>query len=215
MALELGIPPDMPGACAMVAGGNWTVRPVDLGRVGENYFLVRVSSGLEADMVEGADRDLKTRVGWLAYALSALQALRDPQAARYHLTLDGQEVETEGLSCIVANSGMIGKTNWSLAPNISVSDGLLDVLVIRRADLSALLSMAASVVGGTTESEPVQHWQAREISVVSEPEQSVQCDGEMKGRTPIKASIEAQAIRFIVPTPEPQPAPGPAAAPAE
>jgi diacylglycerol kinase family enzyme len=47
-------------------------------------------------MVEGADREMKDKLGVFAYAFSALQALADPPLARYHLILDGREVETEG-----------------------------------------------------------------------------------------------------------------------
>jgi diacylglycerol kinase family enzyme len=35
----------------------------------------------------------------------------------------------------------------TLAPNISVSDGLLDVVVIRNADLEALIAIANSIRG--------------------------------------------------------------------
>jgi diacylglycerol kinase (ATP) len=171
-----------------------------MGRVGERYFLLRVGMGFEAEMVEGADRELKERVGVLAYGLSALQALREPPIARYRLTIDGQEIESEGMTCIIANTGSFGQADISLAPTIDVGDGLLDVVVVRKADLPSLLSVAASVVAGNEQAEPLQHWQAREISVVADPPQTVQADGEvLDGQRTVNVRVVPAAVRVIVP----------------
>ena len=203
MSVELGIPDDLAGACALPCalpcGDDIAIRAVDMGQVGDEYFLLRLGIGLEAAMVEGADREMKARMGNLAYILSAFQALREPQIARYNLTLDGRQVESEGITCIIANSGNVGVAGLSLVSTIRVDDGLLDVIVIRKADLSSLLALAASVVRGDEAAEPLQHWRAREVAVATDPPQTVQADGEILGRTPVRAKIIPQAVRIIVP----------------
>jgi diacylglycerol kinase family enzyme len=66
-----------------------------MGQIGDDdYFLLRIGIGLEADMVEDADRELKDRLGILAYGLSALQALQNATVSRYHLTIDEQQIES-------------------------------------------------------------------------------------------------------------------------
>ena len=150
-------------------------------------------------MVEGADRGLKDRYGTLAYALSALQALRDPPIARYTLTLDGEKRELSGMTCILANTGSLGRTNLTLAPAMSVSDGLLDVIVVRRSDLPSLLSVAAKVLTGTRPAEPLQHWQARKVIVEVEPDQPVTVDGEIVELEPIEVEVVPAALSVIVP----------------
>jgi YegS/Rv2252/BmrU family lipid kinase len=203
MSIELAIPSDIAEACALVTADDLgTVRPVDMGLVGKHTFMLRVGMGLEAAMVQGADRDMKSRVGSLAYVLSALQAFNNPQLARYLLTLDGKEIEVEGITCMVANSGNLGSPGLRMAPNIDVSDGLLDVIVIRRGDLGALLSVAASVVAGNENAEPLQHWQARNIRVVAAPVQPVQVDGEMLTQTPVEVKVLPQILKVIVPRPK-------------
>jgi diacylglycerol kinase (ATP) len=204
MSFELGIPGDLPEAVALVFDETAKIRQVDVGRVAgrdgqERYFVLRVGIGFEAEMVGGADRGLKDRLGDLAYALSALNALREPPMARYRLTLDGREVESEGMTCIVANSGSMGRTGLSLAPGIDVSDGLLDVLVIRRSDLPALLSLAASLIRGKDTAEPLQRWQAREVAVAADPPQTVTVDGEIVEGTPFAAEVIPRAVRVLVP----------------
>lgn len=201
MAAELEIPRELELACKLAAGDEGVIRQVDMGRSNDRHFLLRLGIGLEAEMVEGADRELKDRLGYLAYALSALQALRQPTIARYQLTLDGSEVESEGITCIVSNAGSLGQPGLSLSPKIDISDGLLDVLVLRQADLGSLLSAAASVLDGSGRSESIQHWQARDVAVETEPSQSVQSDGEPWGHTPVSVTVIPEAVGIVAPNP--------------
>ncbi|MEJ2706564.1 MAG: diacylglycerol kinase family lipid kinase [Anaerolineales bacterium] len=202
MSAELRIPLDLVEACALAVDPEANLRAIDLGRIGEKYtFMLRAGVGLEAAMVEGADRELKDRVGSLAYAISGLQALSDPPIARYRLELDGEETLVEGLTCIVANSGNVGVPGMYLAPNIDVSDGLLDVIVVRSIDLPALASLLASVVGGLENPEKLAHWQAKEITLTSDPVQKVQVDGEILCETPFTVRVVPQAVKMIVPSP--------------
>lgn len=199
LSVEMGIPSDLAEACALVSADARRLRTIDVGKVNGDRFLLRVGLGLEAATIEGADRELRARLGVLAYALSALQARREPVVARYYLTLDGAEVEVEGITCMIANAGSMGHVGRSLSPMSDVGDGLLDVVVIRRADLPSLLAIAASVATGAPAPEPLLHWQAREITVHAHPPQRAQADGEMIGFTPLRAVIVPAALRVIVP----------------
>lgn len=199
MSRELGIPLDLVEACALAVNPDAPIRTVDMGQAGQHYFLLRAGMGFEAAMVKGADREMKDRFGLLAYTLSALQELADPQLAAYHMKLDGEEVVTEGLACIVANSGHLGAGGISLAPGIDISDGLLDVIVVTKADLPSLVALAASVVGGVENAPALQHWQIREASISSDPSQTVQVDGEIVGETPVDVRVIPQAVRIVVP----------------
>ena len=148
MARELGLPGDLEKSIHLALNPKSRIRHVDMGQIEEKKFLLRAGIGFEAEMVEGADRELKNRLGVLAYGLAALQALADPPLARYRLCLDGSEVACEGLACIVAISGNLGTQGIALSPKTDISDGLLDVFVVSKTDLPSLVSMAISVVSG-------------------------------------------------------------------
>jgi diacylglycerol kinase (ATP) len=206
MSVELGVPSDPAEACALVTGGMSTVRTIDVGQYGDYIFLTRLGLGLESTVIENTAREQKDRMGWLAYALNTLRELREPKVSHYRLTLDGETVETEGLTCVVANSGIItpnsgipGRGVLSFAPGISVSDGVLDVVVIRSANLGSLLAVAASMVAGNEDAEPLLHWRAREVTVEADPPQTVQLDGEILDQTPVHARVLPNALRVIVP----------------
>jgi diacylglycerol kinase (ATP) len=199
MSVELGIPGDLAQACALVCGDEREFRQIDVGQVNDTYFLLRVGTGFEAELVKGADREKKNQLGNLAYVLSAIQALRGSKVVRYQLTLDGTERVVEGITCMVANSGNIGTPGLSLAPTISVSDGLLDVVVIRAGDIASIISVAASVIARNENAEPLQHWQARNIGIATETPETIQADGELIGKTPTQIKVIPQAVRVIVP----------------
>jgi len=199
LSRELNIPVDLVEACSLIINPDALVRKIDVGKLDDHFFVLRAGMGFEADMVEGADRDLKDRMWLLAYTFSAMQALAEPTIARYRITLDGKLVETEGLTCMIANSGNVGTPGITLHPAINISDGLLDVIVVTKADLPSLVALVASVVGKSESPNTLQHWQARQVTVESDPPQNVQLDGEMVGSTPVSASLIPHAIRVIVP----------------
>ncbi|HEX6303539.1 MAG TPA: diacylglycerol kinase family protein [Anaerolineales bacterium] len=199
LAIDLGIPRDLVEASALAVDLDSNIRIIDVAQIGDRYFVLRAGLGLEAAMVAGAKRELKERFGVFAYALSALQALADPVVANYQLSFEGQEVDAQGLTCIIANSGLMGMEGLYLAPDIQVDDGLLDVIVLRRADLPSLLSLAASVVEGEENQQALQRWQVREVTVHSQPTQKVQVDGEMIEQTPVNIKVIPQAVPVVVP----------------
>jgi YegS/Rv2252/BmrU family lipid kinase len=202
MSVELGIPSDLVEACGLVVNPQAAVRMIDMGQIEDHYFLLRSGMGFEAAMVEGADRELKDRLGVFAYAFSALQALADPPLARYRLTLDEREVETEGLACIIANSGTMGVPGvpaLTLSREINVSDGLLDVVVVTRSDLPGIVSLVANFVAGSENPEALQHWQVRKATIIADPPQKVQVDGEILMETPVTARVVPEAVKVIVP----------------
>jgi diacylglycerol kinase (ATP) len=201
MSLELGISSDLAEAGALVCQDECAVVPIDMGQLGDDqFFILRVGTGLEADMVEGADRELKNRLGTLAYALSALQAIQNPTLSRYNLTIDGQRVEAEGIACLICNSGNLGRAGMALSSGVSVRDGLLDVFVLQQASLTSLLSLTRDVLTQTEPTTPVlQHWQGREVTLVAEPNQTVQADGEVLGQTPVTAKVLPGVVNVIVP----------------
>ena len=198
MSVELGIPKDLAKAATIAASSKSQVRYVDMGKLGETYFLLRVGLGFAARKVRIADRQLKDKYGMLAYTVGALKALQQSAPAHYRLNLDGQEIETEGLSCLVDNAGNMGVAGFSAAPNISVSDGLLDVILVRNAGFQSVVAMGGSLANATPDPDSFHHWQARQITIDADPDQPVQVDGEMAGRTPVTINVIPQAVRVLV-----------------
>ena len=201
MATELCIPSDLKEACRLLNAGPIETRTIDVGQFDKRYFLVGISLGFQADIVKGADRKTKNKIGILAYFLSAVRALKITRKAVYHIKIDGQEHEVQGLMCLITNTGNLGFSSISFDKHIDVSDGFLDVVVVRKANLSLFRLMVVTWLRRERPDnlELVEHWQGKEISVVSRPKQAIQCDGEVLDVRPLHIKIIPGAIKILVP----------------
>ena len=201
MATELGIPTDLKEACTLLGQGPLETKTIDVGQFDKRYFIVRISIGFEADVVKGAGRETKNKIGIFAYFLSAVAALKKTKKAVYHLKIDGQEHEVQGLICLITNTGNLGFSNISFDKHIDVNDGFLDVVVVRKANLSMFKLMVITFLKRERPDnlEVVGHWQGKDISVSSSPKQTVQCDGEVLEKVPLHIKIIPGAIKVLVP----------------
>jgi diacylglycerol kinase (ATP) len=202
LATELGIPGNIKEGCLLITEGPSELRAIDLGQFNKRFFTQRTSYGYETEMVKGAKRKTKNRFGRLAYFLSSMGALQNLKIADYDVLVDGQKHHEQGITCIVANSGNMGfSSKFTLDKTIDVSDGLLDVLVVKKAHPGLLKYLYKNLTRGDPpeDHELVAHWQGRDVKVSSRPHQVVQCDGEVLGKVPIHAKVIPHAIEILVP----------------
>jgi YegS/Rv2252/BmrU family lipid kinase len=193
---SLGIPVDLAGAAALLANPQAQVRVMDMLQVGESYFFGVVAMGIPGEVAVMADREAKDRFGNLAYALSAIKATMRAPNSDYTITLDGREIHSHGVMCIVLNqsAGLM-----HLKPPVDGADGLLDVTIFRDESLLTVAKAAGNMVLRNEDLMPVEHWQGREVTVVSQPAQSIQADGEVLPAGSVTVRILPGAVRFVVP----------------
>ena len=201
MASELNIPQDLKEACKLICEGPATLRAIDVGQFDKHYFIVWISIGFEAVMVKGANRKSKNRFGRFAYLFSAIASLKQISTVRYDLRIDGHEDKVEGVTCIIANAGNVGFTDVSLDRHIDVSDGLLDIIVVRKANLSLLKLIVLALFRGERPDNValVKHWQGKDIKVSVSPKQMAQYDGEVLENIPSHIKVIPAAIKVLVP----------------
>lgn len=198
LATELGVPLNLEAAALLAGQPAPSWRAVDLGRIGEHLFVLRASLGLETELLRGTDRALKDQLGQLAYPLTAWQRLNSVPFVDYRITIDDRQVTARGVQCTIANSAQMGVSGLTLAQGVSVSDGLLDVIVISAVDVSALVAIATSNLLGQDTGVEIQHWQGRTVTVAAEPPQAVALGGEVIAETPVTATLWPAALRVVV-----------------
>jgi diacylglycerol kinase family enzyme len=93
--------------------------------------------------------------------MAALKSLKDTKSAHYYLTLDGQKVEADGVTCLIDNAGNMGIKGFQPAKDIRVDDGLLDVLLLGTKGITNLISSGSSLVDSNKGESLIEHWQAR------------------------------------------------------
>lgn len=204
-AQEMRIPQHLEKSAALLVDETAIVQQVDLGYVNEQPFLVGTGTGIIAQLLTGANREQKDRLGYFAYSLSALQSLVDPEPNTYQLEIDGELIEISGVGCYVANCGNFGLAGVSLLPPVKAADGLLDLVIFRKADLAELTALAAGMAAAAVSkaadafSTPLPHWQAKSIQIKSSTPTAVAYDGEPFADTPVSVRIAEQALRVITP----------------
>jgi YegS/Rv2252/BmrU family lipid kinase len=200
LARDLGIPRHLQDAVALIFEPQAVTRAIDMGRAGDRLFF-HLGIGLEGEMVRRAGRAAKRAAGLLAYYWSALVALPTYRPARYRLTLDGETVEMDGINCAITSYGSIGLAGLSLSRTIDPGDGLLDVIVIRRADFKRLVMAGTSALLARDLSRAIWHRQARDLTVETAPPRPMTCDGETDpdSFTGLTVSVVPGAIRVLVP----------------
>jgi YegS/Rv2252/BmrU family lipid kinase len=201
IANELGIPWNLKEACALISQNPLRTRNIDVGQLNNRYFIAGISIGFGADLIKGAKREAKSKFGILAYFFSLFTAMQKLKLTIYHLKVDGVSHEVSGITCIVANAGNLGFTKVSLDKHIDICDGLLDIVIVRKADLKLLKLIAITLIKRRRPDnfELVKHLQGKEISISSNHKQIIQCDGEILENLPLHIKIVPGAIRVLIP----------------
>jgi YegS/Rv2252/BmrU family lipid kinase len=193
---SLGIPVELAEAAKLLADPNARVRVMDMLQVVDSYFFGVVAMGIPGEVAVMADREAKDRLGNLAYALAAIKSTVRAPNSNYTITLDGREIHSHGVICLIQNQSA-GLAH--LKQPVDASDGLLDVMIFRDESVSTVTRAAANVLLRNENVVPLEHWQGREVTVASQPAQSIQADGEVLPPGSVTVRVLPSAVRFVVP----------------
>ena len=180
LARNIGLPMDLDEALAVALGS--VQRPIDAGRVNGTLFVVMAGLGLDARMLSGASESLKERVGWLAYAISAVRHLGD-RPMRVTVSADGGRPRRMRASAlIVGNVGSL-QAGLPLLPDARPDNGRLDAVALVARGLAGWLAVAAGIVLRRPAQGGIYRVQFSELQVSLDAEQPWELDGEVMGST--------------------------------
>jgi YegS/Rv2252/BmrU family lipid kinase len=193
----LGIPRNPVAACSVLASG--VVREFDLGQAGERTFAGIASCGFDSVANRIANETRIVR-GSLVYAYALVRALPSWKAAGFQVTLDGGETcEFTGYSVAAANSKTFGG-GMRLAPDASLQDGLLDVVMIGNMPRLRYLGLAPTVFFGRhVRQRAVRVVRTRELHISANRPFTLFADGDPIAELPATVRVLPGAVRMIVP----------------
>jgi YegS/Rv2252/BmrU family lipid kinase len=111
----------------------------------DTHFMVMAGMGFDAAIMEGVNEDIKKRVGWLAYVLSALKSLMFP-AVRVEVSVDDGEFTTHRARTIVVGNVGYLQAGMPLLPDAAIDDGLLDVVILHPKRFVSWIPLAVRVL---------------------------------------------------------------------
>jgi diacylglycerol kinase family enzyme len=198
MAHDLGISINLREAAELIINSSKR-RAIDLVKTEERVFMLRAFTGLETE--EEVSREEKDKYGQLAYLKASLQFMREIEEAHYKATVDGEFIEGEALTCFVLNAGSIGGVMGMEIPkvgDVSISDGFLDLFAITKG-VKPLRAITKHIFQHEGSDAGVYHWRGKEITLESDPIQSVWIDGEFGGKTPMTFNVMPEALEMVIP----------------
>jgi len=201
-ARELTIPTRLEAAWAAISQGRET--QIDLpivdyyadGTRERRCFVQLAGAGLDARAVELVRWQLKKKLGYLAYVVAGLQALRGVQSK---ITASGGGHSVTGEQVLIGNGRFYGGP-YVVFPRADLRDGRLDVCVFPRVTWLTLFRCGPSVLlRGRLPASAVQVFQAESLTLSSPTRTSLEADGELLGHLPATFSLQPSRLRVIVP----------------
>jgi YegS/Rv2252/BmrU family lipid kinase len=196
-ARMLGIPGSPQAACAVLAHGE--VRRLDLGVIGDQSFIGIASCGFDSEANRIANETTLVR-GRLVYAYGLLRALAGWRPATFTVTVDGGQTRTvSGYTVAAANSRYYGG-GMMLAPDATLQDGMLDVVLILETPKLRFLRRAPAVfTGAHVRLDNVELLRGRAIEIAASRPFTMYADGDPIAELPVTVGVLPGAIQTLVP----------------
>jgi len=225
LARNLGIPVNGTPQAALEAVFAGSSQLIDIGvaeverasRIRERFhFTVLCGVGIDAQMIANTDAGLKRRVGWVAYVGGIARALGLSQNLSVRVRFDGRRtISTHANSVLIGNCGEL-PGGVLLMPEASITDGLLDVALLRPSGVlgwlqvwtrlltqSDPLSRAAygrKILIRRRETRALRYEQSRVVDVRLKTPTEFEVDGDAVGEVvAIHARVDDKALRVRVP----------------
>jgi len=197
---SLGIPRDLEGALDILENG--TPAEVDMGLCNEIPFVNTLGIGFDG-MTNRLAAESGLLHGGLRYAWAALRAnfMIKPWKARIWM---GEQLQERQLLMLTAANGRVEGGSFTIAPDASVTDGLLDFILLRPVSRALLPILLPIVTQGMHRRLPqLEMWQTSRLELELEGPVMMHADGETVNPEGTRLTITClpKALRILVPEP--------------
>lgn len=172
-------------AVKIIADQN--IRKMDVGQFtchGQSYYFLNILGlGFVADVTKTAKK-LKF-LGNISYTLGVLWHMITLRSLKLKIELDGKKLKRDNIFVEVSNTTYT--SNFYMAPNAKIDDGLLNITLLGKMNRLSLLRAFPKVFTGEHVNLPqVETFTARHIKITTEPFKVLTPDGELVGITPVE-----------------------------
>ncbi len=172
---------------------------VDLGKMDDNFFVNVAAGGLLSKVGYKVQPEAKFVLGRMAYYLEGLKEITTQGFEPVHLKIESKEYtgEENALLFLISNTSSIGGFK-KIAPSADVTDGFLDVIIIKKSALPDVANIFINIFSGEHINHPnVLYFKTKSIKIESEDEVFIDIDGEFGGKLPTKFEILENAFRVV------------------
>ena len=173
--------------------------PYDVGRFGDRYFSYVASFGAFTKASYATPQNVKNALGHTAYVLEGINELSQIRMEHVRMEIDGVIVEDDFLFGAISNSTSVGGV-LTLDPNVvDVSDGLLEVLLVRAPrTLMEIPECIQAVQSQKYNCSMITFRSARKVNIHASADMPWTLDGEKEeGHEQVTAENIHHAIRLM------------------
>lgn len=185
---------------------NGTASAVDGFFVNDHFACMLAGLGFDAKVAHEFARHPKR--GLITYAQLTLKNFFSITPFRFELKFDNTLLDTEAFFISIANSNQFGN-NFTIAPKASLSDGLLDIVIVTsQSKVSFVLQTLKQMVGWNvleptsvvTKKNGVIYFQTDKLEIINHSLAPLHIDGD-PAETPdkLKVEIKKKCFRLIHP----------------
>jgi YegS/Rv2252/BmrU family lipid kinase len=184
LARNLAIPLFLRAAIDVaLTGQDRAIDMVDVSGDGfeDTHFMVMAGMGFDAAIMEGVNEEIKKKVGWLAYVVSAFKSLMFP-AVRVEISIDGGPFTKHGARTIVVGNVGYLQAGMPLLPDAAIDDGMLDVVMLHPRKFLSWLPLAYRVLAKRSRTDDtINRMTGRTVVIRTAADTPRQLDGDSIG----------------------------------
>ena len=172
----------------------------------EKFGCMLAGVGFDAKVAH--DFSLQKKRGLFTYLLLCIKNFFSIKPYSFKLNIDNKQFETEALFISVANSNQFGN-HVTIAPKASLSDGLLDVVIVNRMNkLLTMFSLLRQISLGKIQSQKnltqkhsgIEYFHCEKITIHNQSNAPLHLDGEpISSSSTIEIKIIPKAFRLLQP----------------
>ena len=196
-AASMNLPTNIMQAAQLVLEG--TPVSYDVGKFGERYFAYVASFGAFTRASYATPQSVKNALGHTAYVLEGINELSQIRKEHIRMEIDGRTVEDDFLFGAISNSTSVGGILTLDPTQVDMSDGLLEVLLVRAPrNLLEIHECIQAVQSQRYNCAMITFCSGQHIKIWADPDMPWTLDGEREvGHSQVDAVNQHLAIRLI------------------
>jgi YegS/Rv2252/BmrU family lipid kinase len=185
---------------------NGKAEAVDGFYINDHFGCMLAGLGFDAKVAE--DFAQQPKRGLMTYLQLTLKNFLFSKTYSFGLELLDKQLETDAYFISIANSNQFGN-NLSIAPRASLSDGLLDVVILTRQNKMSFAFNTLKQIGGWNKLQPataieknkaVIYFQTEKLSIINHSHAPLHIDGEPAAAPEkINIAVKKKCFRLLQP----------------
>lgn len=188
---SLKIPTDIEKAVKLASRGYQ--KRIDIGQIDDKYFVYVAAFGSISDVSFDTDQDAKNIFGRSAYIIEGLKKalpLSNITSYKMDVLVDDENIKGDFIHFMVTNSVSVGGFEGITGDNVSLSDGVFELTMVRRPQSLADVNKIISGLTNREDNDMLIFRQGSHFEVKTDQKVSWSLDGEYGG-TSTFAQIDA------------------------